>query len=140
MNDDNLLGVDEMSRETTRHIQQEALVLLRGLAEQYGLAVLPEGGKFDTASATLKFRFCLPADAPGAEKNERTEFERYARMCGFNPNDYGKMFTYGGRQFTLVALKPGRPKFPVIGKTLDGRSRFKFQTHIVLASLAKGGR
>jgi hypothetical protein len=61
--------ITEFNRQNCRELSTELLGFLTKFAEQHGLTVVDEGGKFNATTYTPKFTFQVPTENLGAKKN-----------------------------------------------------------------------
>ncbi len=96
-------------------LQDEAVALLKSLAEKHGLTIRKAGGGFDGIKATLKFEFISTS-----EEAEKSEFAKNCRLFNCKAEDYGRIATINGQEVTLIGFELKRRKFPVICRKKDG--------------------
>ncbi len=64
------------------------------------------------------------------EDAAKREFEKNAFSVGLKPDDYGRDFSFNGKMFKLIGIKPRSTKYPLVG--IDGAGkRYKFPEHAV---------
>lgn len=97
-----------ITKETCRNFRNDFNNTIKELEEKYKISI--ELGKisYDDAKFTAK----ITANVIGEEANEkeREEFEQYAKLYGFNPEDYGKEVVIQGKHFRFVGLNHRCPK------------------------------
>jgi hypothetical protein len=118
----------KMDRATAQEISKITQKALRDVFSAHGLDVTSDGGKFDDHTFTPKVTFAV---AGGIEEKEREEFERAARLYGVQPSDYGRVFKYQGREYTLCGVRPRAGKYPFVGRDAAG-NRMCFMSATVL--------
>lgn len=119
-----------MDKQKAKLIRNAAETALAAVAEQFGVVITYKGGSFDPGQLTAKFEFAEVASDGVAQTREATDFKRYAKSFGLEPDLLGTSFSYSGDHYTIVGMKPRAPKFPVIAERTDGK-RFKFPADVV---------
>jgi hypothetical protein len=66
-----------------------------------------------------------------AEDLKKDKFESYCPVCGLKPEDFGRIFIVGGKQYKIVDVKPNNRKYPVIAQRLSDGKSFKFPVDVV---------
>jgi len=91
--------------------------ILRKFREDFEQAVKPLEEKFKVTIKCGKItygdnNFSAKIEATTTEGNfEQEEFEKYARLFGFDKDDYGKTITLQGNEYAFVGFNLGRPKY-----------------------------
>lgn len=68
-----------------------------------------------------------PTVSPEATKALNVTNERVSKILGFDRNIVGEKFNSNNDEFTVTALKPERPKWPIVALKTGTTSHFKFQ-------------
>ncbi len=76
------------------------------------------------------FKCKLTVSCGSNEDAAKREFEKNAFLFGLKPDDYGRDFSFNGKMFKLVAIKPRSTKYPLVGIDSAGK-RYKFPEHAV---------
>ena len=127
--------ITDISRASIKLISARAEGALRQVAEDLGLFLEVQGGKFDPAGGTFtpKFVFSLPgADRLGYDRDcQYVQASVNNEWKSLLPTDYGVIFTCRGETYKLIGVNLRAPKYPVLGqRTTDGKT-FKFGTATV---------
>ena len=112
----------EFNRQNLREIRESLQAKLNELSEEYGAEFKAGNISYTSESFTCKLEAII---VPDGMSKDQMEFNKYCSLFELTESDYGKTFTSNGETFTLIGLKPNRPKFPIIGMSRDGR-RYKF--------------
>ena len=118
------MTITELGKTECQLLQKEAEKALIAVADQYGLSLIPKGGRYGDTNLALRFEFRLPDD--GAMPKD---FPMKAKLLGVPEDCFGKSFMQGGSMYTITDLNLRRPKFPVSAKRNDGRG-FKFSSNV----------
>ena len=125
--------ITEFDRPACQAVLDASLAALREAVAPFGVTVESQRGQFDGPTYTAKFKFT----AAGADP-DRAEFARWAGLFGVTPEDFGRLFQWGGAEYRLDGLQPGRAKFPFSASRVSDGKRFKFPREVI-ASLHKDG-
>ena len=66
----------------------------------------------------------------------RALFAADAERVGLRPDDYGTVVRIDGRAYTILALAPRRPRFPIVVQVASG-TRYKMSAERVLQALGR---
>jgi hypothetical protein len=91
-----------------------------------GYTVTRKAAKYDGKSVTVQ----LVITIAGVDL-EKEQFERYAHLFDLTPEHYGRAFTSSWRNYTLVGIEPGRPKYPFVAVCAEDGKRYKFPMGLV---------
>ncbi len=118
-----------MNRKTIKPISEDAMLALQMVAEQYGLELKQEAGRFSDTSFTVKFTFqCV------AEDGVPTEFARLAPMYGLTAEDFGREFTTYNGTYRITGIAPRRRKYPISAECVRTGKGYKFPRNAVKAA------
>ena len=124
-----------MDRATAKELHDDMMAALQPVAEKHGMEIVKAGGNISPTVFLAKFEVCEVSNDGVAQTRERTDFAEHANSFGLKPGDLGRTFISNGIRYTIVGLKPGRSKYPIIGETATGK-RYKFSADKVAAALA----
>ena len=113
-----------MDKQTVRRIAAEAQVALDEVAARHGMTVKIGGGSFNPEGGTF-----TPKVTFSEGDAERKSFEQVAHLFNLTAQDYGRTFTYGGKEYTLVGLNTRAPRYPLIVER--GGKRFKMPEEVL---------
>lgn len=121
----------QITRAALKKFTADAEKALEAVAKKHGVQVSYKSARFTSANATMKFEIATIGKDGTAKTQEATDFERYAEQLGFNPSDLGSTFSWQGKTYMIVGLKPRSRKAPVVVEsTIDGK-RFKMPVDMV---------
>lgn len=121
-----------ITKPLLRAINADLSQALVAIAEKHGVQIKVGSGSFTSDNATVKVEIAAIASDGTAKTKEATDFERYATSYGLKPEDLGKTFSYGGKEYTLVGAKPRSTKYPLLAK--DNRSGKTFKLPLAAAA------
>ena len=119
-----------MNKALARQIGEETQAALAAVAAKHGLVVTVAGGKFDPNLGTFspKIEYAAPGSA-------QKEWDRYCKLIGLEPEDFGTTVVLSGKAFTLTGITLRRRAYPVDAEC--GGKSFKLSTDHVLAGKAR---
>lgn len=119
----------EFNNQNLKTIRQEIDNALATVAKKNGIALSIGRITYDGTSFRTKLEAAVVgANTSGVSLQEvqmKNALRDYGSMFGVSEKDYGKTFISNGSRYTLIGLKPSRPKYPVIGMSERG-ARYKF--------------
>jgi hypothetical protein len=135
--------ITKFDRDNVRQINAEAEVLLRPLAEKYGLVLDKKRGCFGQEELPVLLQFLVRKE--DAEGNAMTaiaqDFVRFAQLFGLAPTDLNREFSNdgGATKFRVTGLNRKAQKTPVIAENLRNGKSYRFRAEQVkfLLSLTK---
>jgi len=124
----------QFTRQNLKTLRQEIDKALATVCKKNGIALSIGNISFSEDTFRTKLEAAIiGADTSGMSLNEiqmKKDLAAYGSMFGISEKDYGKAFMSNGSRYTLVGLKPSRPKYPVIGMSARG-TRYKFQEAVL---------
>jgi len=118
------MEIKKITPAVCRKLRQAIDENLAEYAAETGLTVHARGASYQDNSVTFKVEFVLD----GVDLNEE-EFKETHFLFNLPADSFGKEFTYGGKKYKLVGLKPNRPKYPILAE--HGGSRYKLPERAV---------
>lgn len=110
------MKLKKITKQDCTVLRDELNGALADLGKKYGVKIKAGNAVYTDNSVTFKVEFLID----GFDKN-RDVFNRHAFMFKLKEEQFGAEFEFGGRSYTLVGLKPGSPKYPIIGERDGGR-------------------
>ena len=91
-----------ITKETCKNFRKDFELAMKELEAKYEISIKLGNISFSSTDFTAK----VTANVIGEEANEKeeSEFKSYAKIYGFEPNDYGKEVTIQGRRFKFVGF------------------------------------
>lgn len=129
--------IRKFDKPTCRIVAEAMEKALKSVADEYGLAITVQGGKYDGMSYTAKVVCATLDDSGDAQGPEVAAFKQSARYYGLAEDDLGREFTtFRGDTYTICGLAPKSRKYPILGRRSDGKV-FKFTPDTVTTALKK---
>lgn len=124
----------EFNNQNLKTLRKEIDNALATVSKKHGIALSIGRITYDSNSFRTKLEAAVVgANVSGASLQEvqmRNALKEFGDMFGVSENDYGKPFFSNGSRYTLIGLKPSRPKYPVIGMSARG-TRYKFPESVL---------
>ena len=121
---------------TVQHIRKRLTAAVKPLAGEIGAVIDLGNCTFSENNCRFKLNVAL-LDGDGKAITEEADcFKNNAKLFGFEPDDFGRKFTFRGQSYTVCGLKPKSSKYPVIATSGNGKS-YKFPCRAVLEALGK---
>ena len=125
-----------MNRQTAKAFREDLNKALASLKTKYEAEI--KVGAITFGNSNLKVKLDLTEKPKDGKSIEQVEFEKNCWKFGLKAEDYGKSFYSQGEMYSLTALKPRSPRFPVVGKSPFTGKSYKF-THLVLKDILSEG-
>lgn len=103
---------------------------LKKVAEEFGLRVVRETGRFSKVDFRVKYQFKVIGSATG----EPASFKRDAAMLGFPNVNYGATFSTLDGTYKVIDFRMRRRRYPVLGKSLVDGKEMLFTTTVLSAA------
>jgi hypothetical protein len=114
--------ITRFDKANLMQFREEFRKAVADLEKKTGVGISLGNISFESNRFTTKLTVAILDSGESVEQVEmRSNFERYAYLFGMTPQDYGKSVSSGGKLYTLVGIAPRSTKFPLIGKSADGR-------------------
>lgn len=113
-------------RARCREIREALDGNLQPLSKRLGLAIRVGSATFTSNNIRFKLEVFANGEAGSPEADA---FRIYCSRYGLQPEDLNKPFNWGGKQYVLTGCKPRSTRFPLLGRSPDGKV-FKFPADI----------
>jgi|APSaa5957512622_1039677.scaffolds.fasta_scaffold01315_12 hypothetical protein len=123
------MSITRIDRPTCKTISDKAEQALKVLADELGMTLTREAGRFSADSLTVKMTFKV-VGSNGVSKVDTSA----ATALGLPSDVIGRRFVAGRTTYTVTGINLRRPKYPVSGTGPKG-GRYKFTTAQVQGGL-----
>jgi len=135
------MTINSVDRSTVEMLLDEAEEALGQIAMRHGIVVSRKHCTYSSTEIPVAFKFVVPERTEDGEAVDpkETEFRKYARRFGLEPDDYGKMFRTFNGVYRVCGIKPRARKYPVLGRNIDTGKAYKFRPDSVKDGLKAQG-
>lgn len=133
------MTINQVDRSTVKMLLDEAEEALGQIAMKHGIVVARKHCTYSKTEVPVAFKFVVPERTEDGEAVDpkETEFRKYARRFGLEPDDYGKSFkTYNGL-FRVSGIKPRGKKYNVLAENVANGRTYKFPANQVIDGLIR---
>jgi hypothetical protein len=127
--------MNQITRSNLKILQGEIEETLTALGEKLGVKFTPGNAKFSPTSATFKLEVAIINPDGTAETKVRTDFKRYATVCGMKPEWLDQQITSQGKPYKILGLMPNSHKYPVLVECLRSGRNFKLMADSVIRGM-----
>lgn len=111
------MKIEKFTRPLCGTVSKRAQDLLAPLAEEFGVTLEPQSGRYTDDSYTFKIVFKATT-----EGGKPADYERSATLLNLPLDSWGKTFKdMRGSEVTIIGLDLKKRKYPVICKLADGK-------------------
>ena len=128
------MKIEKIDRATCQQISDIAQKALQQAFFGTGIDISVGRGTFSSDRVEFKIGFVRVSDGKNAKQ---IEFEKYAPLFGFKPEDFNAVFMSNGRQFILQGFKINSPKYPIIAIDAVTKKPFKMSVQAVQTYLQR---
>jgi hypothetical protein len=100
-------------------------IAMKELQKKYGVSVSLGSIKYSPDMFTGKITGAVVNKGSTGLSVEAITFQKHAKAYGLDPSDLNRKFYSGGKEFTIIGLKPSAHKYPIVAMDRFGK-RFKF--------------
>lgn len=128
--------ITRFDKPTCQRVRQRFEMRLKEVADELGLKVEFNGGKFTDTTYEPKIKVSV-LHTPDGKDAAQAEFEKLALIYGARPEDYGRTFNHGRDTYKLIGFQPSRRRFPIRAKNLTNGTEQLFTTQVLKTLEAK---
>ena len=132
--------ISTFNKSNLQDLRSKLNEAVSSVSEEFGIAI--DLGRINYSPEEAAIKLTMTAIGSNQRKGEtpedaklRIEFEKYATLFGLNASDYGKTVKVGNDKFKIVAIKPRRSKFPIVGESLTNGMSYKLTLDSVKSQL-----
>ncbi len=108
------MKITTFDRSTCRDVSERIAKALAPLAQELGVSITPRGGSYGPGHYTLKVEVATIATDGKVRTKQSEDFQTLAKLYGMSPNDLGRTFRSGGKEYTIAGLAPRKRARPII--------------------------
>ena len=113
------------TKQEAQKMREEINAALTDLGKRLNVDIHAGSCSFSDTEINFKMKVTT-ADKAAVELKTRKDFEQFATLYGFEPQDFGKEFTAQGNVYTVAGFAPRRSKFNLMGRRVSDGKIFLF--------------
>lgn len=121
------MKIKKFDDENLQAMNDEIEKALHSIAKKYGVAYKAKDADYDDN----KFSFPITFYTADGIKNEAAYNKMIAETLGLPVDIIGKEFVFKRERYTVVELKPEKPKYNVWAERISNGSKYGFPAHLV---------
>ena len=123
-----------IDKQMLTNFREDFTEAMKDLEQKYGLVITLGSIRYTPTSFDGKIE-CKEGESKD-DVNEK-EFKQYCRMFGLDEEDYDKRFTYQGKDYVIVGIRPSKRKYPIACLELKSGTTYGFTVELVKRLLGK---
>ena len=123
-----------INRQTLTNFRQDFEKAMEALEKQYGFII--DLGSI-TYSATSFYGKLEVHEGDSRDDLNEQEFKKYCKSYGLDPEDYDRRFTYGGKDYIIIGIRPSKRKYPISCQQVQDGTTYNFTADTVRRVLGK---
>ena len=96
------MPIDKFNSQNIRDLRFELKEALRDISEKLGISLTYGHCRFGRTTATIRIEAAVATEDGKPQTKDEAEFRQYAESWGLLPDDLGKVFKMGGREYKIV--------------------------------------
>ena len=123
-----------IDRQTLTNFRQDFKKAMEALEKQYGFII--DLGNI-TYSATSFYGKLEVREGDSRDDLNEQEFKKYCKSYGLDPEDYDRRFTYDGKDYIIIGIRPSKRKYPISCQQVQDGTTYNFTADTVRRILGK---
>lgn len=123
-----------IDRQTLENFRNDFKKAMETLEQQYGFVI--ELGRITYTPTSFTGRLEVHEGESKDDVNEQ-EFKKHCRMYGLDPDDYDRRFTFQGKDYIVVGIRPSKRKYPICCQEVQNGTTYGFTAECVKRALGK---
>lgn len=123
-----------IDRQVLSNFRKDFAEAVKGLEQKYGLVIDLGQISFTPTSFTTKITCREGEDRFDVNAQE---FKKYCKAYGLSEEDYDCRFTFQGKDYVIVGIRPSKRKYPICCKELSSSNTYSFTAEGVRKALGK---
>lgn len=125
-----------MDKATVKTMQDDMAKAVEDVAQKYGLRITKSAARFSDHEVSLTFGF-RTTDTAAILTREKADWEKYAKMFGLEPDDFGQEFEWWAQKYCITGVNLGRTKYPIKACLKGTTKMYKFSADMVKFALKR---
>lgn len=123
-----------IDRQTLDNFRQDFEKAMEALEKQYSFII--DLGNI-TYSATSFYGKLEVHEGDSRDDLNEQEFKAYCKTYGLDPEDYDRRFTYGGKDYIIIGIRPSKRKYPISCQQVQDGKSYTFTADMIRRLLGK---
>ena len=123
-----------IDRQTLDNFRQDFEKAMETLEKQYGFII--DLGNI-TYSATSFYGKLEVHEGDSRDDLNEQGFKAHCKTYGLDPDDYDRRFTYGGKDYIIIGIRPSKRKYPISCQQVQDGKSYAFTVDLIKRLLNK---
>ena len=123
-----------IDNQTLTNFRQDVKKGVEALEKQYGFII--DLGDITYSATSFTGKLEVREDDSRDDLNEQ-EFKMYCKMYGLDPEDYDRRFTYDGKDYIIIGIRPSKRKYPISCQQVQDGKSYVFTADLIKQVLGK---
>ena len=123
-----------IDNQTLTNFRQDFKKAMEALEKQYGFII--DLGDITYSATSFTGKLAVHEGESKDEVNEQ-EFKMYCKMYGLDPEDYDRRFTYDGKDYIIIGIRPSKRKYPISCQQVQDGESYVFTADLIKQVLGK---
>jgi hypothetical protein len=123
-----------IDRQTVENFHEDFNKAMEALEQKYGLVI--ELGRITYTATSFTAKLEAKEGDSKDEVNEQ-DFKKYCHMYGLSYDDYDRRFTFQGKDYIVVGIRPSKRKYPICCQEVQSGTTYGFTAEGVKRALGK---
>ena len=123
-----------IDKQTLENFRKDFAETVKTLEQKYGFII--ELGTIHYTATSLEAKMTAKEGDSKDDINEK-EFKKYCRMYGLDAEDYDRRFTFKGKDYIVVGVRPSKRKYPICCLEVSSGQTYGFTVAAVKQGLGK---
>lgn len=123
-----------IDKQTLDNFRNDFKKAMETLEQQYGFVI--ELGRITYTPTSFTGKLEVHEGESKDDVNEQ-EFKKYCRMFGLDADDYDRRFTFQGKDYIVVGIRPSKRKYPICCQEVNSGTTYGFTAEGVKKALGK---
>ena len=123
-----------IDKQTLTNFRQDFKKAMEALEKQYGFII--DLGSITYSATSFSGKLEVHEGDSRDDLNEQ-EFKMYCKSYGLDPEDYDRRFTYDGKDFIIIGIRPSKRKYPISCLQVQDGESYSFTASLIKQVLGK---
>ena len=123
-----------IDRQTLENFREDFKKVMEDLESKYGFVI--ELGRITYTPTSFTGKLEVHEGESKDDVNEQ-DFKKYCRMYGLDESDYDRRFTFQGKDYIVVGIRPSKRKYPICCQEVNSGTTYGFTAEGVKRALGK---